>query len=164
MKKQFNNRLYIDGEDFYGFVSDDYGYDLSYGLLDGLHYIYDENGEEKDIDLNLKHYTDEIDDFDYSKIKTIQIEYITNDTFNIISRCINVEEIRFENVGLKYIPDNLINLKRIILINCPNIKELPDTFINLTYLCLEHCDNIKEIPNTYINLKKKRYHYVIGDF
>jgi len=153
MKKQLNNRLYIDGEDFYGFVSDDYGNDLSYGLLDGLHYIYDENGEEKDIDLNLKHYTDEIDDFDYSKIKTIQIKYITNDTFNIISRCINAEEMIFENVGLKYIPDNLINLKRISLINCPNIKEIPDNYINLKQLYIENCRFIKNLPETLINLR-----------
>lgn len=153
MKQLFNNRLYIDGYDFYGFVSDDYGNDLSYGLLDGLHYIYDENGEEKDIDLNLEHYKDEIDDFDYDKITEIIIEHITNDTFNIIGRCINAEEIIFENVGLKYIPDTLINLKRIKLINCPNIKEIPDTFINLKHLYLEHCYNIKEIPKTLNNFK-----------
>lgn len=147
MKQLFKNKLYIDGDDFYGFVSDNYGYDLSYGLLDGLNYIYNENGEE-DIDLNLEHYKDKIDDFDYDKITTIKIENITNDTFNIIGRCINVEEIKFENVGLKYIPDHLINLKRIELINCPNIKEIPNTLINLRSLYLTHCNNIIKIPET----------------
>ena len=73
--------------------------------------------------------------------------YNTKDINNI-----NLKKIYLKNcINIKYIPKNLINLEYLYINNCKNIKYIPKTLINLKYLYLRNT-NIKYISKFFINI------------
>ena len=77
--------------------------------------------------------------------------YLNNSNLNYflnnLNEFLNLTELSISNCNINIIPNNLINLKKLKIINCYNIKEIPDTFINLQFLYIINCINIKTIPS-----------------
>jgi len=72
------------------------------------------------------------------------------DNFNKINNLSDIKELYLNFDNIKEIPNNLINLKKLIIENCKFLKYIPDTLINLEELKIDHCYNLKK--NTkYIN-------------
>ena len=127
----------------------------------------------------IKHISLEETIFDLNKLfnlnsllinKCSNIEY----DFTNLYKHLNLKNLQLVNYKeIKFIPDNLINLKYLKLCNC-NIKEIHNSLINLKYLELKDYNinnkllnkiinlkylklyncNIKKIPNNLINLKE----------
>lgn len=80
-------------------------------------------------------------------VSILKYNFYLPDTF------INLKILELENVSLKELPNSLINLEQLSLINCFNLYDLPETYINLKSLTLKSKKiKIKYIPDTYTNL------------
>ena len=119
-----------------------------------IKYLYDEEYNEEDD--NKKEYNDEIDILEKIKeFKNLEFIFIHNvEKINLskLSYFKNLKTLCFENVNYSYLPLNL-NIQKLSLSNCKNIKELPIDYYNLEVLDFYGYTIIKEIPNTYTNLK-----------
>lgn len=96
-------------------------------------------------------------------LKLYNCRNIINNNFSFINlfsyfNLINLQYLYINQCEhlINYIPDYLINLEKLKLVHCFNIKEIPfNSLINLKYVILVgKYNNIKEIPD-YITLIKK---------
>lgn len=82
-----------------------------------------------------------------SLINISKCHFYLPDTF------INLKILELENVSLKELPNSLINLEKLSLIDCFDLYYLPETYTNLKSLTLKSKKiKIKSIPDTYTNL------------
>ena len=85
--------------------------------------------------------------------------YYTNDINKFINnKKINkITRLRLNNVNIKELPENLDNIKELIILHCNNINKIP-IYKKLEKLHLYDCNNINEIEENN-KLKKLIIHY-----
>ena len=98
----------------------------------------------------------------------INLNYLSDNLTNLeklhIYNCTNLKDIPSNLTNLKYlyiknsdinsIPNSLINLTHLNLLNCGKIISIPKSLINLNILYIYKCNKLVSLPNNFIHLKE----------
>lgn len=107
----------------------------------------------KSLKLNTLKIFNRLDINKFLNLNYLSLINISKCNFYIPDTFINLKILELENVSLKELPNTLINLEQLSLIDCFDLYYLPETYINLKSLTLKSKKiKIKSIPDTYTNL------------
>lgn len=107
----------------------------------------------KSLKLNTLKIFNRLDINKFLNLNYLSLINISKCHFYIPDTFINLKILELKNVSLKELPNTLINLEKLSLIDCFDLYYLPETYINLKSLTLKSKKiKIKYIPDTYTNL------------